>query len=112
MAGLGAARAAPVAARLRAAGSQPIAERARRVAALLGFIARWPELDVVIDHAAKPTLGEGWQADWVPTWRAGMRDIASHPHVHCKFSALLTEADAAAVGDVEAAVATVRPVWD
>jgi len=82
------------------------------LAALLRFIARWPELDVVIDHAAKPTLREGWQADWVPTWRAGMRDIASHPHVQCKFSALLTEADAAAVGDVEAAVATVRPVWD
>ena len=73
--------------------------------ALLQFLRAWPELPVVIDHAAKPQLVQGWQADWAPQWRRGMADIAAHPQVMCKFSGLLTEAPTSAPQ-------TLRPVWD
>ena len=73
--------------------------------ALLQFLRAWPELPVVIDHAAKPQLVQGWQADWAPQWRRGMADIAAHPQVMCKFSGLLTEAPTGAPQ-------TLRPVWD
>jgi L-fuconolactonase len=84
----------------------------QHLAGLLRFIDRWPRLNIVVDHAAKPLLRAGWQADWAATWRVGMRDIAAHPHVQCKFSALLTEADPATIADPQAATRTVRPVWD
>ena len=73
--------------------------------ALLQFLRAWPELPVVIDHAAKPQLVRGWQADWAPQWRRGMADIAAHPQVMCKLSGLLTEAPTGAPQ-------TLRPVWD
>jgi L-fuconolactonase len=46
------------------------------------------ELFVVIDHAAKPDIASG---EWEP-WAGAMRDLALHPHVHCKLSGLVSEA--------------------
>lgn len=80
--------------------------------ALNRFVECWPALPVVIDHAAKPVLREGWQADWVAPWKAGMAALAAHPQVCCKFSALLTEADAAQIASPEAAEALIAPVWE
>lgn len=48
---------------------------------------RHPTLSIVIDHAAKPSIGE--QLD--PAWRASLRALASCPNVVCKLSGLLTE---------------------
>jgi L-fuconolactonase len=73
--------------------------------ALLQFLRAWPELPVVIDHAAKPRLVQGWDADWVPQWRNGMSEVAALPQVMCKLSGLLTEA-------APGAPQTLRPVWD
>jgi L-fuconolactonase len=82
------------------------------LAALTRFVEAWPMLKVVVDHAAKPVLREGWQAAWVAPWRAGISALASHPQVCCKFSGLLTEADAAQLTSPEAAEALIAPVWE
>lgn len=79
---------------------------------LLEFVERWPDLPVVIDHAAKPVLRQGWRAPWVHAWNDGLTQLARHPRVDCKFSALLTEAEPASVDSTAAAIQTVRPVWE
>ena len=41
-----------------------------------------------------------------------MAALAAHPQVCCKFSALLTEADASQIASPEAAAGLIAPVWD
>lgn len=82
----------------------------RHLKPLLAFVRRHPGLPVVIDHAAKPQLAQGWSADWAGPWQRGIAALAALPQVCCKFSGLLTEA--AGVESVAAAVAALRPVWD
>ncbi|MDM0116508.1 amidohydrolase family protein [Variovorax sp. J22R133] len=74
--------------------------------ALLHFVQAWPDLPVVIDHAAKPQLAEGWNAPWAEAWRRQMAELAAYPQVCCKLSGLLTEAPPSAGADA------LRPVWD
>lgn len=78
--------------------------------ALLDFVRRHPALPVVIDHAAKPVLREGWSAPWAAAWRRGLAALAREPQVLCKFSGLLTEAGP--VASVAQGIAVVRPVWE
>ena len=78
--------------------------------ALLGFVQRHPALPVVIDHAAKPALAQGWSAAWGQQWQRGIAALARQPQVCCKLSGLLTEA--APLASVDEAVALLRPVWD
>ena len=56
--------------------------------ALLGMLDRHPDLAVVVDHGAKPPIA----ARGLDPWRSLVRDVAAHPHVHCKLSGLVTEA--------------------
>lgn len=58
----------------------------RHLAPLNRFARRWPELTIVVDHAAKPPIGE----DLGP-WRDGLSALAEAPNVHCKLSGLVTE---------------------
>jgi L-fuconolactonase len=74
--------------------------------ALLSFVHAHPELPVVIDHAAKPQLGQGWAGEWAGPWRTHMAALAACPQVMCKFSGLLTESPP------HADAHTLRPVWD
>ena len=61
-----------------------------QLSALVAMLERNPELDVVIDHGAKPDIaGGGWEP-----WASLMRAAAAHPHVHCKLCGLATEAAA------------------
>ncbi|ACC73413.1 amidohydrolase family protein [Paraburkholderia phymatum] len=76
----------------------------RHVDALETFIARFPQLRVVIDHGAKPPIRNG-DAGW-HAWAEGITRLAKLPHVHCKLSGLATEA---AQGWTEA---TLRPYVD
>ena len=80
--------------------------------ALLYFVQRWPALPVVIDHAAKPALADGWQAPWATNWRLGMAALAQQPQVVCKWSGLLTEAAGDARHEPGAALAMLHPAWD
>jgi len=56
--------------------------------AIIEMIERNPDLDVVIDHGAKPDIASN---AWQP-WADQMRLIATNPRVHCKLSGLSTEA--------------------
>ena len=76
------------------------------------FVSRHPGLPVVIDHAAKPRLRDGWAADWAAPWRRGIAALAEHPHVMCKLSGLLTEIAEPQHLTPAAAIDAVRPVWD
>ena len=62
--------------------------RPRHLAALRRFVARYPDLPVVIDHGAKPAIA----ADGIDVWAAQMRAIARDSRVVCKLSGLATEA--------------------
>ena len=60
----------------------------RHLESLLRFAETYPDLPIVIDHAAKPLIANGL----VEPWLANMAKLAALPRVHCKLSGLLTEA--------------------
>lgn len=74
--------------------------------ALARFATRWPALPIVIDHAAKPVLAQGWRAPWAKAWRAGLGELSQHPQVSCKFSGLVTE-----MPDHADTAEMLAPVW-
>jgi L-fucono-1,5-lactonase len=53
------------------------------------FVARFPRQRFVLDHMAKPDIRHGEIDDW----ERGIRALAEFPHVFCKVSGLVTEAD-------------------
>lgn len=61
----------------------------RHLRSLEIFVRRYPDLPVVIDHAAKPDIRRGV----LDPWREQIGALAAVPHVCCKFSGLLTEAN-------------------
>ena len=60
----------------------------RHLPALLAFATRFPQLPIVIDHAAKPLIAQGLTTPW----RQDLERLARLPQVHCKLSGLVTEA--------------------
>ncbi|MFF7446011.1 MULTISPECIES: amidohydrolase family protein [unclassified Streptomyces] len=64
---------------------------------------RLPDLPLVLDHAGKPPIARRDLADW----ERGLRQLAAHPHVRCKVSGLITEAD-----HETWTVDDIRPVWE
>lgn len=65
--------------------------RPRQLAALARFARAWPELPIVVDHAAKPPLSAAWNDEAMQGWRRDMAALAAMPQVCCKISGLLTE---------------------
>jgi len=59
-----------------------------QVAAITELAGRHPQLSFVLDHAAKPRLGD---ADAMAQWAQAMEGLAARPNVNCKISGLLTE---------------------
>jgi L-fuconolactonase len=55
---------------------------------LLRMLERHPEVDVVVDHGAKPPIASGERRLWADLIAA----VALHPRAHCKLSGLVTEA--------------------
>jgi L-fuconolactonase len=53
------------------------------------FVARFPRQRFVLDHMAKPDIRHGD----IDAWERGIRALAVFPHVCCKVSGLITEAD-------------------
>lgn len=70
----------------------------RHLGPLLGFAQRYPELPIVIDHAAKPLIADGL----IEPWLSDLRKLAELPQVCCKMSGLLTEAGARPTGEAVA----------
>ena len=71
--------------------------------AVLSTVADLPDLAFVLDHCSKPAIATGE----LEPWSSQIRALAAHPHVSCKLSGLVTEADWA-TWDVE----TLRPYAD
>jgi L-fuconolactonase len=59
-----------------------------QLGAITQLAQRHPQLSIVLDHAAKPQLGE---ADAMAAWAKGIEVLAGLPNVTCKVSGLLTE---------------------
>lgn len=71
---------------------------------LLTFARRYPDLPIVVDHAAKPALAD--RSD-LAAWRAGLKAIAQQTNAVCKISGLLTEMASA---DLDHAEAILTPI--
>jgi len=61
----------------------------RQLAAAIKCVDQHPEQAFVLDHIAKPRIGDGA----MDPWAAQMHDLAKRPNVTCKLSGLTTEAD-------------------
>ncbi|MEO8301977.1 MAG: amidohydrolase family protein, partial [Rhizomicrobium sp.] len=59
-----------------------------QIAVIAELARRHPQLSIVLDHAAKPRLGDG---DAMAAWGLGIEALAALPNVACKVSGLLTE---------------------
>lgn len=86
--------------------------RPRQLAALARFARAWPDLPIVIDHAAKPPLAADWGDEAMQAWRRDMATLAAAPQVCCKISGLLTELAPSDRASPARATARVRPVID
>jgi L-fuconolactonase len=92
---------------LRAVGDRGLAYdlliRSDQLSQATRLAERLPELPLVLDHAGKPPIArhdlDGWERD--------VRRLAAHPHVRCKVSGLVTEAD-----HEKWTIDDIRPVWD
>ena len=62
----------------------------RHLPVIAALADRHPNLRIVIDHLAKPQMGQGRLP--VPDWHQGMADLAARPNVWCKLSGMVTEA--------------------
>jgi L-fuconolactonase len=62
--------------------------RVRHLASLDRLAARFPQLPIVIDHAAKPRIDADGGFE---EWRAAIVPLAARDNVFCKLSGLLTE---------------------
>ncbi len=57
--------------------------------AALHLVRKLPQVDFVVDHLAKPYIKD----QKINTWSNYMRQLAAQPHVLCKVSGMVTEAD-------------------
>jgi L-fuconolactonase len=64
----------------------------RHLRRLQTLIARHPDLAVVIDHGAKPSIRENLRENLHESWASDLAAIAAAPGVTCKLSGLVTEA--------------------
>jgi L-fuconolactonase len=62
----------------------------RHLDVLQELAKRHPDLSIVIDHAAKPSIRDGVKG--LSYWQTRMTALAGHANVSCKMSGLLTEA--------------------
>lgn len=58
---------------------------------LLQFCTRYPQLTVILDHAAKPDIAGGEFSSWA----ADLKQVARNTEARCKLSGLVTEANGA-----------------
>jgi L-fuconolactonase len=61
----------------------------RQLPAAIRFVDRHPDQPFVLDHIAKPLIA----AHQLEPWRTQIRELARRPHVFCKLSGMVTEAD-------------------
>lgn len=62
---------------------------ARHLPVAVEFANRFPDQKFVLDHIAKPEIRD----QKIGSWEKGIRELAKHPHMYCKVSGMVTEAD-------------------
>ncbi len=67
------------------------------------FADRHPDATLIVDHVAKPRISAGE----LEPWAKNIRELARRPHVTCKLSGMVTEADVR-----NWTPATLRPYFD
>jgi L-fuconolactonase len=81
---------------VRAAGDRglsfDICVKHHQLASVVGLVGACPGTRFILDHAGKPDI----RARLLDPWRAEITALARQPHVACKLSGLVTEADPAA----------------
>ena len=77
---------------------------AKQLPASIEFVDRHPDLPMVLDHIAKPTIVED---EFDSTWETNFREIAKRENLTCKFSGVVTEVR----GDTWN-IETIRRYWD
>jgi len=84
---------------------------ARQLPAAIEFADRHPNLRLVLDHIAKPTILADRFDD---AWEKDIRELAKRPHVTCKFSGVVTEIRGSHCGDSSAdwSSDTIGRYWD
>lgn len=60
----------------------------RQLPAAIEFVAQFPQQRFVLDHIAKPIIGEGA----LEPWATQIRELARNPNLLCKLSGMVTEA--------------------
>jgi L-fuconolactonase len=60
----------------------------KHLPAAVQLVREFPEQAFVLDHIAKPSIGDGV----LEPWRSAIRDLAQFNHVSCKLSGMVTEA--------------------
>ncbi len=61
----------------------------RQLEAAAALVSRFPNQRFVLDHIAKPDI----RRQAIAEWREGLRRLSRFPHVCCKLSGMVTEAD-------------------
>ncbi len=61
----------------------------RQLAVSIEFVDRHPKQVFVLDHIAKPRIGD----NVIEPWRSNIRELAKRGNVYCKVSGMVTEAD-------------------
>ena len=61
----------------------------RQLPAAIGLVDRHPSQRFILDHAAKPRIGDRL----LSPWRENIAELARRPNVLCKVSGMVTEAD-------------------
>ncbi|MFM8359520.1 MAG: amidohydrolase family protein, partial [Verrucomicrobiota bacterium] len=61
----------------------------RQLPAAIELVGRFPRQPFVLDHLTKPFIRDGT----LDPWRDQIRELARFPHVQCKVSGMVTEAD-------------------
>lgn len=77
---------------------------AKQLAASIEFVDLHPDLEMVLDHIAKPSIRS---ASFDTQWESNFRELAKRENVTCKFSGIVTE-----VRDESWSIDTIRPYWD
>lgn len=82
----------------------------RHLPAIHQLAETYPDLPIVIDHVAKPKMGNATQPD--TAWLEGMARLAERPNVWCKLSGMVTEIGPAwNIGDLRLFVSNVLAVF-
>ncbi|GFZ79560.1 hydrolase [Paenibacillus marchantiophytorum] len=63
--------------------------RPRHLPYILELLRKFPTLRAVVDHAAKPFIAAGL----IEPWKSQLAELAAFPHIMCKLSGLVIEAN-------------------